>query len=67
MPKTKASSKSPIDAKRNTLVHALAWKWLEKNRPDVVKACRKAGEDKYPKSVKSRTTIELTGDLLEMK
>jgi hypothetical protein len=44
------AKKDLTDSKRNTLVHSLAFRWLELNRPDVVKACRDEGNKKYPPS-----------------
>ena len=61
------TKKSSTDSQRNTLVHSLAFRWLELNRPDVVKACRAVGDEKYPKTGKSRTKIELTGGLENLK
>jgi hypothetical protein len=65
---TMAKAKKDLtDSKRNTLVHSLAFRWLELNRPDVMKACRDERNKKYPPSSKSRTKIEVSGGLLEIK
>lgn len=62
-----ANKKSKEDTQRNSYVHQLAWQWLLQYRPDVVKACREAGTDKYPKKTVSRTQVELTDALKKLK
>jgi hypothetical protein len=60
------AKKSTDDSKRNSHVHQLVYKWVELNRPDVMKACRAAGEKKYPKLGKSKSPAELTDELRKL-
>ena len=61
------ATKSPVDSARNSYVHSLAFRWLEKQRPDVFQAIKEAGDEQYPRSGKGRKRIELTDDLAKMK
>jgi hypothetical protein len=61
------ANKTDTDSKRNTFVHTQAFRWLEKNRPDVVQACREIGEAKYPRTGKARPKIELADELAKLK
>jgi len=64
MPKAK---KNLADIQRAAYFRGLALKWLQLRRPDVLDACRKAAEAKFPKSTKSRSKIDLTKELEALK